>query len=220
LKREDLDTALNAHAVWLGLATQYLADNPHSHFSRLRSLFSLTTGQLRQRFEKPVIANYIWTLSKEIYPSVKRLKYPPSPLLTVKIAPGGRWVFGGAKKCTVYYWDLDSKDPEPCVLAPVEGVRKLLGWTCSIVRIDFVVEHGDPLSGFIIALVGCDCESLIRRVLEELIDRASSGQFRKWKFTRVLLHLGRQTARRWNPRSQASKGTAAAVRCFRSSRLL
>jgi hypothetical protein len=148
--------------VWLSLATQYLAENPHSQYSRLRSLSSLTTNQLRRRFEKRVIANSIWPLSKRVQPSVKCLGFPPYPMVTIKIAPGGRWVFGGTIKRRVYYWDLDSKSRKPFLLEPFDGFHNIPDIpTSSIVQIDFVVQRADPVSGFVAAFVGCDCEFLV-----------------------------------------------------------
>jgi hypothetical protein len=61
----------------------------------------------------------------------------------------------------VFYWDLDSDDPKPLILAHPDGMGKTLGTHCAVVKIEFLVERGDPLSGFIIAFVGCDCKSLI-----------------------------------------------------------
>jgi hypothetical protein len=65
-------------------------------------------------------------------------------------------VIGGTTDCTVCYWDLESDDPEPVVLEHPDGVGNTPGARCSIFAIDHVLEHGDPLSGFVIAFVGCD----------------------------------------------------------------
>ncbi|XP_006456430.1 hypothetical protein AGABI2DRAFT_195551, partial [Agaricus bisporus var. bisporus H97] len=78
-------------------------------------------------------------------------------MLTVDIAPGGRWLFAGTKYCSLYYWDLDSDDPEPVHLVPCDDVGNTPGENNTITAIDFLVERGDPLSGFIIAFIGRDC---------------------------------------------------------------
>ncbi|EKM74863.1 hypothetical protein AGABI1DRAFT_132773 [Agaricus bisporus var. burnettii JB137-S8] len=152
----DFRDATNAHAVWLNLAKQYLAENPHSHFSNIQTLSSLTTDQLCERFEKRFMVNDLWQLSKEIYPSVKRLKGLSSPMLSISIAPGGRYLFAGTNKCSLYYWDLDSDNSEPVLLVPCDGMGNIPGRNNTIAEIDFLIEHDDPLSGFIVVFIGMD----------------------------------------------------------------
>ncbi|XP_006456436.1 hypothetical protein AGABI2DRAFT_195557, partial [Agaricus bisporus var. bisporus H97] len=78
-------------------------------------------------------------------------------MLTVDIAPGGRWLFAGTEYCSLYYWDLDSDDPEPVHLVPCDDVGNTPGETNTVTAIDFLVERGDPSSGFIVAFIGRDC---------------------------------------------------------------
>ncbi|EKM74878.1 hypothetical protein AGABI1DRAFT_116681, partial [Agaricus bisporus var. burnettii JB137-S8] len=135
----------------------YVAENPHSHFSNTHLLSSLTTNQIRERFEKRLLVNHLWQSPGKVYPTTKRLKKPSPTMLTVDIAPGGRWLFAGTKYCSLYYWDLDSDDPEPVHLVPCDDVGNTPGENNTITAIDFLVERGDPLSGFIIAFIGRDC---------------------------------------------------------------
>ncbi|KAF7760686.1 hypothetical protein Agabi119p4_10095 [Agaricus bisporus var. burnettii] len=157
LTHKDLCDATNAHVVWLNLAKEYVAENPHSHFSNTHLLSSLTTNQIRERFEKRLLVNHLWQSPGKVYPTTKRLKKPSPTLLSVAIAPGGRWLFAGTKHCSLYYWDLDSDDPEPVHLVPCDDVGNTPGENNTITAIDFLVERDDPLSGFTLAFIGRDC---------------------------------------------------------------
>ncbi|EKM74875.1 hypothetical protein AGABI1DRAFT_109780 [Agaricus bisporus var. burnettii JB137-S8] len=148
---EDLRDATNAHAVWLNLAKEYVAQNPHSDLANTQSLGSLTTDQIREQFEKRLIVDHVWQLSNQIYPSVKRIGGPSSAITTIRIAPGGRWLFAGTDEYSVYYWDLDANNPELVLLAPSHGAGNTPGADNIVAAIDFLVEPSDPLSGFIIA---------------------------------------------------------------------
>ncbi|KAF7761019.1 hypothetical protein Agabi119p4_10428 [Agaricus bisporus var. burnettii] len=148
---EDLHDATNAHAIWLNLAKEYIAQNPHSDLTNTQSLGSLTADQIRGQFEKRLIVDHVWQLSNQIYPSLKRIGGPSSAITTIRIAPGGRWLFAGTDEYSVYYWDLDANNPELVLLAPSHGAGNTPGAYKIVAAIDFLVERSDPLSGFIIA---------------------------------------------------------------------